>query len=66
MVDLLTAARIPEANKMEVIKLQLKDVAKSWWLAEAATLQGDITWDQFSKGFLDRFFPQTANKDMEE
>ena len=34
MTDLLNAARIPSENQVEVAKIQLKDVARSWWLAE--------------------------------
>jgi hypothetical protein len=66
MTELMIAARIPEDNQVEVIKLQIKDVAKSWWKAEEATLQKPISWDQFSKSFLERFFPKTAKKEMEE
>ena len=50
---------------MEVAKIQLKDVARTWWLAEEARLEKPITWDQFSKGFYERFFPATGQK-MEE
>ena len=51
---------------MEVVKIQMKDVAKTWWLAEKARLERPITWDQFSRGFYERFFPATAQKEMEE
>ena len=51
---------------MEVAKIQLKDVARTWWLAEEARLDKPITWDQFCKIFYDRFFPTTAQKEMEE
>ena len=64
--DLLKAARVPDENQVEVAKIQLKDVARTWWLAEEATLEKPITWDQFSKGFYERFFPATAQRDMEE
>ena len=36
---------------MEVAKIQMRDVARTWWLGEEATLEKLITWDQFSKGF---------------
>jgi len=49
-----------------VIKIQLRDVARTWWLAEEATLEKPIMWDQFTKGFYERFFPATAQKEMEE
>ena len=66
MTDLLKAARIPGENQVEVAKIQLKDVARTWWLAEEARLEKPISWDQFSKGFYKRFFPATAQKEMEE
>ena len=59
-------ARVPDENQVEVAKIQLKDAARTWWLAEEATLEKPITWDQFLKGFYKRFFPATAQKDMEE
>jgi len=31
---LLKAARIPNENQVKVAKIQLKDVARTWWLAE--------------------------------
>ena len=64
--DLLNAARVPKENQVEVAKIQLKDVARTWWLAEEARLEKPVTWDQFSKSFYSRFFPATAQKDMEE
>ena len=57
MTELMTVARIPEDNQVEVIKLHIKDMAKNWWKATEATLQKPISWDQFSKSFLERFFP---------
>jgi len=64
--DLLNAARVPKENQVEVAKIQLKDVARTWWLAEEARLEKPVTWDTFSKSFYSRFFPATAQKDMEE
>lgn len=54
MNSLLEAARILEVEK---IKVQLTDVARTWWLAEEAKLRGEVTWKQFSDGFYNRFFP---------
>jgi len=34
MANLLKAARIPSENQVEVAKNQLKDVIRTWWLAE--------------------------------
>ena len=64
--DLLNAARVPEENQVEVAKIQLKVIARTWWLAEEARLEKPVTWDTFSKSFYSRFFPVTAQKDMEE
>ena len=64
--DLLKAAGVPDENQVEAAKIQLKDLTRTWWLAEEATLEKPITWDQFSKGFYERFFPATAQKEMEE
>ena len=63
--DLLKAARIPDENQVEVAKIQLKDMTRTWWLAEEARLEKPITWDQFSKSSYERFFSETAQKEME-
>ena len=47
-------------------KIQLKDVARTWWLVKEVRLEKPISWDQFSKVFYERFFPATAQKEMEE
>ena len=41
--DLLKAAWIPDGNQVKVAKIQLKDVARTWWLAEEASLEKPIT-----------------------
>ena len=66
MEDLLKAAKIPEADRVEVIAVRLTDVARTWWLAEKASLTPPITWEMFSDGFFERFFPLTAQREMEE
>jgi len=57
------AARVLEENQIEVAKIQLKDIARTWWLAVEARLDKPITLDQFSKIFHERFFPATAKKE---
>ena len=47
--DLLRASQIPKENLVEIAKIQLKNVTKTWWLAEEARPDKPITWDQFSK-----------------
>jgi len=61
----MKAAQIPDKNQVEVAKIQWKDAARIWWLAEEARLEKPITWDQFSR-FYKRFFPVTAQKEMKE
>ena len=36
--DLMKAARIPDENQVEVAKIQLKDMARTWWPAQEAKL----------------------------
>ena len=38
ITHLLKVARVPEENQVEIAKIQLKDVARTWWLAEEAKL----------------------------
>ena len=35
-------------------------------MAEEDILDEPITWDQFTKSFFERFFPETAKRDMEQ
>ena len=41
--NLLKAARIPNENQVKVAKIQLKDMVRTWWLAEEARLEKPIT-----------------------
>ena len=63
--NLLRAARVPEADQVEVIKVQLTDVARTWWLAEER-LEEPVTLEQFTDGFYERFFSRTARREMEQ
>jgi hypothetical protein len=64
MANLLQAARVPEADQVDVVKIQFTDIARIWWLAEEARMQRPISWKQLDS-FLERFFPKTAKKEME-
>ena len=55
-----------EADQVKMAKIQLTDVARTWWLAEEVKLGDNITWKQFSDSFYESFFPDSAKKDMEE
>ena len=41
--DLLKAAHILDESQVEFAKIQLKDVARTWWLAEEGRLDEPIT-----------------------
>ena len=62
----MKAAQIIDENQVKVTTIQLKDVARTWWLAEEARLEKPITSDQFLKSYYERFFLITAQKEMEE
>ena len=64
--DLMRAAQISDENQVKVVKIQLRDVVRTWWLAKETRLETPISWDQFSKSFYEKFFPRTAQKEMEE
>lgn len=65
-VNILDAANVPTADRVKVAKVQLMNVARTWWLAEETKLKEPITWKQFSDGFYARLFPPSAKQEMEE
>ena len=66
MTNLLNAARVPAEDQVEVVKVQMTDVARTWWLAEEERLEKPVTWERFSESFYERFFPKTARREMEQ
>ena len=58
--------KIPEADQVEVVKIQLTDVSRIWGLAEEERLEPPITWKEFTDSFNERFFPKTAKREMPE
>ena len=63
--NLLDAAKVPDTEKIEVVKIQLTDVARTWWLTEEARLDKSISWKTFTDSFYSRFFPETARREMQ-
>lgn len=47
------------------MKIQLKDVARTWWKSMEARLETSIAWKAFLGGFYVRFLPQVALNDRE-
>jgi transposase InsO family protein len=66
MENLLEAANVPAADYVKVVKVQLTDIARTWWQTEEAKSAVPRTWKQFTDGFFERFFPESAQKDLEE
>src|SRR3954470_9445529 len=64
--NLLTAARIPEEEKVHVVRVQMVGLARSWWLMEEEYLPKPVMWATFTKAFLSKHFPDTAKADMEQ
>ena len=44
MENLIAAANIPADKQVEVVKIQLTYIARSWWLAEEQRLTKTISW----------------------
>ena len=66
MTNLLNVAHAPKDEQVEVVKVQLTNVARTWWLAEEERLKPPIAWEKFMDSFYDRFFPKTARREMEQ
>lgn len=64
VTSLLSAARVPDEDQVDMVKIQPTDVARIWWLAEENKLQKPITW-KFTDSFLERFFHLSAKREME-
>ena len=63
--QLLNAAKISKEDWIDVVSIQLTDIAHIWWTAEMKRLTPPISWKTFSERFLVKFFPMTAKAEME-
>ena len=56
---------LTNSEKAKLATYQLKDVAQTWYI-QCTNIRplrdGPMTWDIFSKDFLDRFFPRERGK----
>ena len=64
--NLLQGANAPEAEQVKIIKVQLVDIARTWWAIEETKLTEPASWKQFTDSFYERFFPACAKKEMAE
>ena len=51
---------------MKIVKVQLVDIARTWWAVEETKLMEPASWKQFTDSFYERFFPACAKKEMAE
>lgn len=63
MKNLLKVVRIPKKNRVEVVCIQLTDVARTWWLADEVRHQEPLNWKKFMEVFHARFF-QVSEKQV--
>ena len=66
VTNLQQGANIPEEDQVKIVKVQLVDIARTWWAVEETKLQEPISWKQFTDSFYERFFPACAKKEMAE
>ncbi|XP_020272343.1 uncharacterized protein LOC109847525 [Asparagus officinalis] len=63
---ILTVTRIPHAEWVDLMDIQLTDTARIWWTAEKAHLERPISWDTFTDRFNRKYFPQSAQDELLE
>ena len=58
MEDTLRDAAVEDERKMEIVSLQLTDLARTWWKAEARRIGGEfIPWDHLQRALSCYVFP---------
>lgn len=66
MENLLRAAQVWDANKLDVIKIHLTNITWPWWQLQENRLPQSIFRYAFSTSFLTRFFLRAAKSEMEQ
>lgn len=64
MKTLLKAARIPKENRVEVMYIQLTNVARICWQAKEVRHQELLILETFVVAFHARFFHASAKREM--
>ena len=57
MVNLLEAAKVPEADRVTVVRVQLTDITRTWWLSEEAKSTEESVGNSFRTDFWRGSFP---------
>jgi len=55
MINLLNAAHVSKDDQVAVIKIQLTDVARTWWIAEEERLEKLAPYEKFTRAFTSDF-----------
>ncbi|XP_057452510.1 uncharacterized protein LOC130744338 [Lotus japonicus] len=58
----------PDAEKVNLAVFMLKGDAEYWWRSAKQLMTANneaITWESFKKAFMDKYFPETAQEEME-
>ncbi|XP_020272387.1 uncharacterized protein LOC109847564 [Asparagus officinalis] len=61
---ILTVTRIPHAEWVDFMHIQLTGTTRIWWTAEKAHLERPILWDTFTDRFNRKYFPQSAQDEL--
>ncbi|XP_020240695.1 uncharacterized protein LOC109819392 [Asparagus officinalis] len=61
---ILTVTRIPHAEWVDLMDIQLTDTARIWWTAEKTHLERPILWEAFTERFNRKYFPQSARDEL--
>ena len=60
------AAEVTPARKVEIVRLQLTDLARQWWASEAdSIIPRPIPWETFVASFLIRYFPASERSELQ-
>ncbi|XP_020264431.1 uncharacterized protein LOC109840265 [Asparagus officinalis] len=65
MDRLLRTAKIPDDDRVDIVQLQLSNVARTWWDTEEEKLPKPVSLETFRESFLEAFFPKTARLEMQ-
>ncbi|XP_020270549.1 pre-rRNA-processing protein esf1-like [Asparagus officinalis] len=61
---ILTVTRIPPAEWVDLMDVQLTDTARIWWAAKKTHLERPIMWETFTDRFNRKYFPQSARDEL--
>ncbi|XP_020253959.1 uncharacterized protein LOC109831026 [Asparagus officinalis] len=56
--------RIPHAEWVDLMDIQLTDTAQIWWAAKKTHLERPILWETFIEHFNKKYFPQSARDEL--